>query len=96
MKADNDNFAGKKPKIFLNTVILLVHRVFTRSYLKIIFCPNPPKVDESRRWSLVLSPRHTYSMRVEDPVNRRGGLKLGSAFLSRWVLAGDLEPKSLF
>jgi hypothetical protein len=22
-------------------------------------------------------------MRVEDPVNRRGGLKLGSAFLSR-------------
>jgi len=35
------------------------------------------------------------SMRVEDPV-RRGGLKLGSAFLSRWVLAGDFEPKSLF
>jgi len=36
------------------------------------------------------------SMRVEDPVNKRGGLKFGSAFLSRWVLAGDLEPKSLF
>jgi hypothetical protein len=35
-------------------------------------------------------------MRVEDPVNKRGGLKLGSAFLSRWILAGDLEPKSLF
>jgi hypothetical protein len=35
-------------------------------------------------------------MRVEDPVNSRGGLKLGSAFLSRWILAGDLEPKSLF
>jgi len=35
-------------------------------------------------------------MRVEDPVNRRGGLKLAPAFLSRWVLAGDLEPKSLF
>jgi hypothetical protein len=35
-------------------------------------------------------------MRVEDPVNRRGGLNLGTAFLSRWDLAGDLEPKSLF
>jgi hypothetical protein len=35
-------------------------------------------------------------MRVEDPVSRRGGLKLGSAFLSRWFLAGDLEQKSLF
>jgi hypothetical protein len=35
-------------------------------------------------------------MRVEDPVNRRDGLKLGSAFLSRWLLAGDLKPKSLF
>jgi hypothetical protein len=35
-------------------------------------------------------------MRVEDPDNKRGGLKLGSAFLSRRVLAGDLEPKSLF
>jgi len=34
MKADNDNFAGKRPKIFLNTVILLVHRVFTITYLK--------------------------------------------------------------
>jgi hypothetical protein len=31
----------------------------TISYLKIIFWPNPPKADESRRWSLVLSPRHT-------------------------------------
>jgi hypothetical protein len=36
------------------------------------------------------------SMRFEDPVSSRGGLKLGSAFLSRWDLAGDLEPKSLF
>jgi len=35
-------------------------------------------------------------MRVEDPVNKRGGLKLGPAFLSRWILAGDLEPKSSF
>jgi len=35
-------------------------------------------------------------MRVEDPVNKRGGLKLSTAFLSRWILAGDLEPKSLF
>jgi hypothetical protein len=24
------------------------------------------------------------------------GVKLGSAFLSRWDLAGNLEPKSLF
>ena len=36
------------------------------------------------------------SMRVEDPVNSRGGLNLGPAFLSRWVLAGNLEPKSCF
>jgi hypothetical protein len=36
------------------------------------------------------------SVRVEDPVNRRGRLNLGSAFLSRWLLAGDLEPKSYF
>jgi hypothetical protein len=35
-------------------------------------------------------------MRVEDPVNRRDGLKLVSAFLSRWILAGDFEPKILF
>jgi hypothetical protein len=35
-------------------------------------------------------------MRVEDPVSRRGGLNLGSAFLSRWILAGDIEPKSYF
>jgi hypothetical protein len=52
------------------------------------------------RQASALKPRFkssTYlSMRVEDPVNRRGGLKLGSAFLSRRVLAGDLEPKSLF
>jgi hypothetical protein len=27
-------------------------------------------------------------MHVEDPVNRRDGLKLGPAFLSRWILAG--------
>jgi hypothetical protein len=33
---------------------------------------------------------------LEDPVRKRGGLKLGSAFLSRWILAGDFEPKSLF
>jgi len=32
-------------------------------------------------------------MRVEDPVNSRGGLNLGPASLSRWILAGDLEPK---
>ncbi len=48
----------------------------------------------------VLSPRFNFSeypsMRVEDPVNRRGGLNLAPAFLSRWVLAGDLEPKSYF
>jgi hypothetical protein len=36
------------------------------------------------------------SMRVEDSVNRRSGLKLDPAFLSRWVLAGDLEQKSSF
>jgi hypothetical protein len=36
------------------------------------------------------------SMRVEDPVAGRGGLKLGSAFLSRRPSAGDFEPKSLF
>lgn len=29
-------------------------------------------------------------MRVEDPIYRRGGLKLGPAFLSRWVLATDV------
>jgi hypothetical protein len=48
----------------------------------------------------VLGPRFNaseyLSVRVEDPVNRRGGLNLGSAFLSRWLLAGDLEPKSYF
>jgi len=37
-----------------------------------------------------------FSMRVEDPDNIRGGLNIGPAFLSRWVLAGDLEPKSYF
>ena len=46
----------------------------------------------------VLIPRlksSTYlSMRVEDPVNRRDGLILGLAFLSRHVLAGDLDQKS--
>jgi hypothetical protein len=35
-------------------------------------------------------------MRVKDPVNKLGGLKLGAAFLSRSIVAGDLEPKSLF
>ena len=35
-------------------------------------------------------------MRVEDSVNRRGGLNLGPAFLSRRSLAGKLEPKSYF
>jgi hypothetical protein len=35
-------------------------------------------------------------MRVEDPDNKQGGLKLDAAFLSRRVLAGNLEPKSLF
>ncbi|MDH3358120.1 MAG: hypothetical protein OET81_08665 [Desulfobacteraceae bacterium] len=29
-------------------------------------------------------------------IGREIALKLGTAFLSRWVLAGDLEPKSLF
>ena len=28
MKAHSDNFAGKRPKNFLNTVILLIHRYF--------------------------------------------------------------------
>jgi hypothetical protein len=45
-----------------------------------------------------LSPRlksSTYlSMRVEDPVNGRGGLILGPAFLSRRSWAGDLDRKS--
>jgi hypothetical protein len=45
-----------------------------------------------------LSPRiksSTYlSMRVEDPVNRRDGLILGLAFLSRRSLAGDFDRKS--
>jgi hypothetical protein len=36
------------------------------------------------------------SMRVEDPVNRRGGLKLGSDFLSRRVLAGILNQNLYF
>jgi hypothetical protein len=35
-------------------------------------------------------------MRVEDPVNRRGGLILGLAFLSCWVLAGELESNLNF
>jgi hypothetical protein len=35
-------------------------------------------------------------MRVKNPVNRRDVLKIGPAFLFRWVLAGDLEPKPLF
>jgi len=56
--------------------------------------------DLARQMAGATEPRFkssTYlSMRVEDPVNRRGGLKLGSAFLSRWVLAGELETKSLF
>ena len=46
----------------------------------------------------VLGPRFNsseyLSMRVEDPVNRRDGLILGLAFLSRHVLAGDLDQKS--
>ena len=36
------------------------------------------------------------SMRIEDPVSKRGGLKLGTAFLSRWILAGDLEQNLYF
>lgn len=36
------------------------------------------------------------SMRVENSVNRRGGLNLGPVFLFRWVLAGNLEPKPYF
>jgi len=35
-------------------------------------------------------------MRVEDPVSRRGGLKLCPAFLSRRSSARDLEQKSYF
>jgi len=30
-------------------------------------------------------------MRVEDPVNSQGGLKLGSAFLFRWFSARGFE-----
>ena len=30
-----------------------------RSYLKIIFWPNPPDADKPRCWVLFLSPRHT-------------------------------------
>jgi hypothetical protein len=60
-----------------------------RSHLKKVFFPIS-----------VLGPRFnssTYlSMRVEDPVNRRGGLKLGPAFLSRRYSSGDLVPKSYF
>jgi hypothetical protein len=52
----------------------------TISYLKIIFRPNPPvedaafgEADKPRRWILVLSPRHTYSMRVGDLVDSGAG-----------------------
>ena len=48
----------------------------------------------------VLGPRFNSSeylgMRVENPATSRGGLNLGPAFLSRWVIAGDLESKSYF
>jgi hypothetical protein len=36
------------------------------------------------------------SMRVEDPVNKRGELILGLAFLTRRSSAGNLERKSCF
>jgi len=75
-------------RIRLKRTSLIPERGLTISYLKIIFSPTS-----------ALEPRFKYStylsMRVEDPVNRRDGLKLGPAFLSRWVLAGDLEPKSM-
>jgi len=51
---------------------------------------------QPQRWLSRFKSSTYLSMRVEDPVNKRGGLKLGPAFLFRWVLAGDLEPKSLF
>ena len=43
-----------------------------------------------------LEPSTTLRMRVEDPDDRRGGLKPGPAFLSRRVSSGDFEPKSYF
>jgi hypothetical protein len=35
-------------------------------------------------------------MRVEDLVNRGGGLKLGHVFLSRWVSRGNFSQNSIF
>jgi hypothetical protein len=42
------------------------------------------------------NPSEYLGMRVEDPAKRRERLNPAPAFLSRYVFAGDLEPKSCF
>ena len=66
-----------------------IQGLFVRSHLKKVFSSDIGVVPSSQALTYL-------SMRVEDPVNRRGGLIIGHAFLSRRSLPGDLGRKSWF